>query len=492
MNWTETQRQLFEEITGQLGVQFDSESRLEIVQEPGYIDSPIAAHDFAAALLGAIGLATATIGQMRGLGSQAMRLDRRHAGLMLNSVAYHFQEGWQLDIAPVHTPVNDFYATKDGRHIVYNGAYSHLREGILQFLGCVGEHDSIAEATMRHDAQDLEDRLSELGLCAAIVRDREEWLAHPQGSSIADVPLIELTKIADGEPEPFSDDVFRPLEKLRVLEFARVLAGPTIGRTLADQGADVIHGRHPYLDHVLPFEVETGWGKKATYLDYSLEHDRALIFKLLETTDVLVDGLRPGAMAKAGLTVEELTRRKRNLICVQVDCYGFQGPWAGRRGWEQLAQACTGFASIHSANRDRLIPTSINQNPCAHFLRPMDMIFHGRSMSLFQAWQQMATISSYDLKIRLDSQLSRMNCQMFSTGFSSGALGGKGSSVMLAGTSSLPVVCHPARSRMSTGWAPDATWDEISSRCHCMALVLQRGRTRPAPTPRWGQMAPKI
>ena len=139
-----------------------------------------------------------------------------------------------------------------------------------------------------------------------------------------------------------------------------------------------------------------------------------------------------------------------------------------------------------------LIPTSINQNPCAHFLRPMDMIFHGWSMSLFQAWQQMATISSYDLKIRLDSQLSRMNCQMFSTGFSSGALGGKGSSVMLAGTSSLPVVCHPARSRMSTAWAPDATWDEISSRCHCMALVLQRGRTRPAPTPRWGQMAPKI
>ena len=40
----------------------------------------------------------------------------------------------------------------------------------------------------------------------------------------------------------------------------------------------------------------------------------------------------------------------------------------------------------------KFIPTSINQNPCAHFLRPMDMIFHGWSMSLFQAWQQMATI----------------------------------------------------------------------------------------------------
>ncbi len=55
------------------------------------------------------------------------------------------------------------------------------------------------------------------------------------------------------------------------------------------------------------------------------------------------------------------------------------------------------------------------------------------------------------MKILFDNQLSRMNCQMFSTGFSSGALGGKASNVMLDGISSLPVVCHPARSRMEHG-----------------------------------------
>ncbi len=65
-------------------------------------------------------------------------------------------------------------------------------------------------------------------------------------------------------------------------------------------------------------------------------------------------------------------------------------------------------------------------------------------MSLFQASQHRATMSSYDLKTRLDSQLSRMNCQMFSTGFSSGDLGGKSRIVMLGGISSFPVVCHPA------------------------------------------------
>ena len=74
----------------------------------------------------------------------------------------------------------------------------------------------------------------------------------------------------------------------------------------------------------------------------------------------------------------------------------------------------------------------------------MDMIFHGCLMSSFQASQHRATISSYDLKLRLLSQLSRKNCHIFSTGLSSGALGGKSSSVMLGGITSLPVVCHPA------------------------------------------------
>ena len=65
-------------------------------------------------------------------------------------------------------------------------------------------------------------------------------------------------------------------------------------------------------------------------------------------------------------------------------------------------------------------------------------------MRLFQASQHRATISSYDPKTRLDSQFSRMNCHMFSTGFSSGDLGGNGRRVMLDGITSLPVVCHPA------------------------------------------------
>ena len=113
-------------------------------------------------------------------------------------------------------------------------------------------------------------------------------------------------------------------------------------------------------------------------------------------------------------------------------------------------------------------------------------------MSSFHASQHIAMISSYELKMRLESQLSRMNCHIFSTGFSSGDLGGKGMIVMFGGIMSLLVICHPARSTMRMAWAPGVTSNEISSRWYCMASVLHRGRTRPAPTPRSGQMAPNI
>jgi hypothetical protein len=72
------------------------------------------------------------------------------------------------------------------------------------------------------------------------------------------------------------------------------------------------------------------------------------------------------------------------------------------------------------------------------------MIRQGWSTSLFQASQQWSTMSSKDLKTRFESQLSRMNCQMFSCGLSSGHLDGNGIKVMLGGTMSLPDRCQPA------------------------------------------------
>ena len=83
-----------------------------------------------------------------------------------------------------------------------------------------------------------------------------------------------------------------------------------------------------------------------------------------------------------------------------------------------------------------------------------------------------------------------MYCQTFSTGFSSGDLDGSRMAVMFLGIVSLLVVCQPARSISTTAWALRATCLLISSRCSCVASLLAVGRTKAAPVPRFGQMAP--
>jgi crotonobetainyl-CoA:carnitine CoA-transferase CaiB-like acyl-CoA transferase len=178
------------------------------------------------------------------------------------------------------------------------------------------------------DAQALEDELSALGLCAAVKRSPEEWLAHPQGKAIAGVPLIELARIADGPTTAFAPAAFRPLERLRVLDFTHVVAGPTIGKLLAEHGADVIHCRYPYLDHILAFDVDTSFGKKNTYMDLRSEVDRSRVLELVRECDVFVQGFRWGSFARRGFGPEELSRINPRLIYAEVNAYGFQGPWA--------------------------------------------------------------------------------------------------------------------------------------------------------------------
>ena len=360
--YTQRQAQILRAITQGLDLPTDAASEVRVVQSPGYIDSVIETHDFAAVLMGAVGQAVATVGERRGLGSQRVTVDRRHAGLLFNEIAYFFQSGWQFDISAVHTPVNAFYQTRDGRHIFFNGAYARLRDGILQFLDCPSESAAIARQVACHDAQALEDELSGRGLCAAILRSPEEWRAHAQGQALAGMPPIELVRLTDSEPIPLKPAAWRPLEGVRVLDFTHVVAGPTIGKLLAEHGADVIHCRYPYQDHILGFDIETAFGKKNTYLDLRNADDRELALQLVRECDVFVQGFRWGSLAHRGFGPDDLRPINPRLIYVELNAYGFQGPWAERRGWEQLAQAATGVAMLHSAplGKPALVPAYFN------------------------------------------------------------------------------------------------------------------------------------
>jgi len=82
------------------------------------------------------------------------------------------------------------------------------------------------------------------GLPCCIARTPEEWLDHPQGKLLAFKPLIGVVKSSEGNKVSFSGG--RPLSNIRVLCFTDAIAGPTVGRTMAEQGAEVLQIIDPH------------------------------------------------------------------------------------------------------------------------------------------------------------------------------------------------------------------------------------------------------
>ncbi len=206
------QQSVYTTLQTTLDLDFHQDIKLSIINSEVSINSPLPVNDVATAIFAYLGKAAVTFGMMRGIPSQTITVDRRHAGNCLNGVAWHFQNHWQLDIHVVHSSINGFHQTSDDKYIIYNGAYPHLRNIILDYLNVPNNKDEIKKATAKYSAQTLEDKLSELGACVAQVRDEKTWLAHPQGKILSTTPVIELIKIKESPINDFAK-ANRPLEK---------------------------------------------------------------------------------------------------------------------------------------------------------------------------------------------------------------------------------------------------------------------------------------
>ena len=140
------------------------------------------------------------------------------------------------------------------------------------------------------------------------------------------------------------------LDGIKVLELCRIIAGPSIGRTLAEYGASVLKVTSPYLSDVPFFQVDGNLGKHATDLDLKDSDQRAKFEALLEDADVILDGYRPGSLDRLGYgpahVVEVAKRRGKGIVYIAEDCFGHVGPWRERPGWQQIADCATGIAWI--------------------------------------------------------------------------------------------------------------------------------------------------
>jgi crotonobetainyl-CoA:carnitine CoA-transferase CaiB-like acyl-CoA transferase len=141
---------------------------------------------------------------------------------------------------------------------------------------------------------------------------------------------------------------------VRVLDLTRVIAGPLGTRLLAAWGADVLRIDPPGFEEVMGFLPETAAGKRAAFLDLATQRDHFLA--LVRDADVVVHGYRPGALDALGLGHDALRAANPGLVISQHDAYGWDGPWASRRGFDSLVQMSCGIAAERGTDRPRPLP----------------------------------------------------------------------------------------------------------------------------------------
>jgi crotonobetainyl-CoA:carnitine CoA-transferase CaiB-like acyl-CoA transferase len=163
-----------------------------------------------------------------------------------------------------------------------------------------------------------------------------------------------------------------PLQGLRVLDLTEHMAGPFCTMILADMGAEVIKlerpgkgdssramgdgsERNPYFRYI-------NRNKKGITLDYKQPEGREVFLKLVERMDVLVENYRPTVMQRAGLGYEALREVNPRLVYAQLSGFGYDGPYAGRGGFDLIAQGMGGI--MHVTGEPDGPPTSVGLPIC--------------------------------------------------------------------------------------------------------------------------------
>jgi len=156
----------------------------------------------------------------------------------------------------------------------------------------------------------------------------------------------------------------KPLAGLRVLELARILAGPWAGQMLADLGADVIKVERkgpgddtrawgpPFVEGTDGKHIGSAYfhaanrGKRSIEVDFDSDEGRRIVHKLAARSDVLIENFKVGGLAKFGLDYKSLAPECPRLIYCSVTGFGQDGPYAKRAGYDLMAQGMGGMMDL--------------------------------------------------------------------------------------------------------------------------------------------------
>ena len=150
-----------------------------------------------------------------------------------------------------------------------------------------------------------------------------------------------------------------PLEGIKIIDISTIVSGPLAASMLGDQGAEVIKIEPPFRGEnarvMGPIKEGSGAlfavvnrSKRSLAMDLKQEESKKIIYKLIETADIIIDNFRPGALERLGLDYDKIKNHNPKIIQMSITGYGETGPYSKRRVYDPLIQATAGVCDAQS------------------------------------------------------------------------------------------------------------------------------------------------
>ncbi|KAH7086143.1 CoA-transferase family III domain-containing protein [Paraphoma chrysanthemicola] len=287
--------------------------------------------------------------------------------------------------SPYRAAATNIYRCKDGRFFHLHGSMNpepsqdsvglpHEMDTATYEEACAPYQEKMAQidsAEMQRLASDVYKQAGTIGWTT------EEFKNSEHGKANAHVGLYEIHNVENKKqpaswwPDSPETSARRPLAGLKVVDLTRIIAAPAMTRGLAELGASVMRVTAEHICDMSNLHIDLGWGKWSSHLDFRKAEDLEKLHALIREADVVVQGYRPDVLNKYGLSMDdllELTKdRERGLIVVRENCYGWNGPWSYRSGWQQISDACCGVSTEFGramGNDEPVTPVFPNSDFC--------------------------------------------------------------------------------------------------------------------------------
>ena len=179
---------------------------------------------------------------------------------------------------------------------------------------------------------------------------------------LAATPLIEIIKIADGPPVPWTAKPSQPLSGLKVMANTHVIAGTCSARTLAEYGAQVLHiARDQSFEHE-GLVIDVNVGMRSTFVDLRNPDQNKRLKALVPETDVYIENYRLGTLDRLGFGAEELAKGHKGMVYLSCNANSMNGPWAQRGGFDMEGLSTSGFTIEEGADGPPRFPPTLVMN----------------------------------------------------------------------------------------------------------------------------------